>query len=69
MDGLEKRKFYGEDVLVAKDIATYITSKRRINMMIEDYKERVITEEGTQPFKEWVENNKKWYKWMCETVE
>lgn len=68
MEGIEKRKFYGEDVLVAKDIKTYITSKRRINMMIEDYKERVITEEGTQPFKEWVENHKDWYKWMCEMV-
>ena len=69
VEGIEKKKFYGEDVLVAKDIATYITNKRRINMMIEDYKERVISESDTMPFKEWINNHKKWYSFAFETVE
>lgn len=69
VEGIEKRKFYGEDVLVAKDIATYIINKRRINMMIEDYKERVISEANTMPFKDWIVKHKDWYKFAFETME
>lgn len=64
IEGITKRKFYGDDILVAKDITTYITNKRRINSIIEDYKERVVSEGNAQAFDEWLKNHASWYNYL-----
>ena len=58
-EGIVKEKFYGEDVLVAKDIKAYIMSKRKINRMIEDYKESLVSRES---FEDWLGYNEERYK-------
>ena len=55
VEGIEKRKFYGEDVLVAKTIKSYIINKRKVLRMIEDYKESLVNRES---FEDWLDYNK-----------
>ena len=55
VEGVEKRKFYGEDVLVAKTIKSYIINKRKVTRMIEDYKESLVNRES---FEDWLDYNK-----------
>lgn len=51
----------GSKILVTKDILTYIEIKRKIDSMIDDYHNKVIYEEGTMKFKEFMEKHKDWY--------
>lgn len=62
-----KEKFYGEDCLTTRDVATYTTIKRQIWQMIRDYNERVIDEPTTMSVKDWIENHKSWYKIAFES--
>lgn len=55
VEGIEKKKFYGENVLVAKDIKIYIRYKKKIENMIEHYKNSLI---GRESFEDWLDYNK-----------
>jgi hypothetical protein len=63
VEGVEKRKFYGEDVLVAKTIKSYIINKRKVLRMIEDYKESLVNRES---FEDWLDYNKDNYTIQIE---
>ena len=66
VENIEKRKFYGEDVLVAKTIKSYIVNKRKVLRMIEDYKESLVNKET---FDEWLDDNKDNYMIQIEVKE
>lgn len=66
IEGIEKRKFYGEDVLVAKTIKSYIINKRKVLRMIEDYKESLVNRES---FEDWLDYNKDNYTIQIEEKE
>ena len=66
VEGVEKRKFYGEDVLVAKTIKSYIINKRKVTRMIEDYKESLVNRES---FEDWLDYNKDNYTIQIEVKE
>ena len=55
VENIEKKKFYGEDVLIAKTIKSYIINKRKVLKMIEDYKESLVNQES---FEKWLDENK-----------
>lgn len=66
VEGLEKRKFYVNDVLVAKTIKSYIINKRKVLRMIEDYKESFVNRES---FEDWLDENKDSYMIQIEVKE
>ena len=66
VEGVEKRKFYGEDVLAAKTIKSYIINKRKVLRMIEDYKESLVNRES---FEDWLDYNKDNYMIQIEVKE
>lgn len=66
VEGIEKKKFYGEDVLVAKTIKSYIINKRKVLRMIEDYKESLVNRES---FEDWLDYNKDNYTIQIEVKE
>ena len=55
VENIEKKKFYGEDVLIAKTIKSYIINKIKVLKMIEDYKESLVNQES---FEKWLDENK-----------
>jgi hypothetical protein len=66
VENIEKRKFYGDDVLVAKTIKSYIINKRKVLRMIEDYKESLVNRES---FENWLDDNKDNYMIQVEVKE
>ena len=58
VENIEKKKFYGDDVLIAKTIKSYIMAKRKVLKMIEDYKESFVNKET---FEQWLDENKEDY--------
>jgi hypothetical protein len=59
---VEKKMSWGNEVLTCNHIETYIRTKARINALINDYNDKVISEPNTIGFKEWIEKNKDFYK-------
>lgn len=66
VENIEKKKFYGDDVLIAKTIKSYIINKRKVLRMIEDYKDSLVNRES---FENWLVDNKDNYMIQVEVKE
>ena len=66
VENVEKKKFFGDDVLIAKTIKSYIINKRKVLRMIEDYEHSLINKES---FEKWLDENKDNYMIQIEVKE